>query len=319
MLKKITLFVTSIPFLSSFLFSAPEWQTVKANAIDICFQTFGQKNHPPLLLIMGAGGQGIVWPTAFCKQLAKRGFYVIRYDQRDAGLSTCVDFEKNPYELLDMAKDAIGLLDALHIKKAHLFGLSMGGSIAELMAVHFPDRVLTIALMGSHFDYRPFYLSLAGLPAEPEALSGPRQDYLEAVVKIAKMPSVIAEEKVEQQMAVWRLINGSVFPLDEVSTKAMLREFISRSPHPDNLKNYRHVISAAKDLLKTLHPQVKVSALIFQGLEDPILGPDHAKALEKAISNSRLLLVKGMGHLPNQHFFETLINELAEHTAIQKP
>ena len=108
-----------------------------ANGIHICYETFGQKSQPSLLLIIGGCCQGIMWPREFCELLAQN-FFVIRYDHRDTGYSSCFDFKTGPYTILDLAKDAIGLLDALDVDKAHLCGLSMGGPIAELMAAHYP-------------------------------------------------------------------------------------------------------------------------------------------------------------------------------------
>src|SRR5262245_20437711 len=144
-----------------------EANMVQANGIEIFYETFGDEKNPAFLLIMGGGGQGVCWPKEFCQKLAAKGYYVIRYDQRDSGLSTCIDIEKNPYDLQDMAKDGLGLLDALHIEKAHLFGLSMGGPIAEIMSLLAPQKVESIAMMGSCMDYRPLNLALSGEPPVP--------------------------------------------------------------------------------------------------------------------------------------------------------
>lgn len=123
--------------------------------ISLWYETFGEKKNPPLLLIAGGLCQGILWPDEFCEALAKKGLYVIRYDHRDSGLSTCVDFTKAPYSLYDMAEDATQLLDYLKIEKAHACGISMGGVIAELMSAHFPERISTIALFSTSCDLRP--------------------------------------------------------------------------------------------------------------------------------------------------------------------
>ena len=137
------------------------------NTINTWYETFGKKNNPALLLIMGACTQGILWTTEFCELLSARGFFVIRYDHRDVGLSTYFNFEKEPYDLLDMAKDAVGLLDYLKISSAHLLGLSIGGPIAELISIHFSDKVLTLTLIATSYDFRPMNRAYAGLPEEP--------------------------------------------------------------------------------------------------------------------------------------------------------
>ena len=112
-----------------------------------------------------------MWPTEFCEKLADTGFYVIRYDHRDTGFSAYCDFEKNPYTLLDMAKDGAGLLDSIGVQKAHVVGLSMGGPITELIAVNFPEKVLSITLMATSPDFRPMNLAFAGcLPKRGRSL-----------------------------------------------------------------------------------------------------------------------------------------------------
>lgn len=116
----------------------------KANNIDIWYETFGNINDEPLLLIMGGCCQGILWPTEFCKQLAASGFYVIRYDHRDTGLSTYFDYEKHPYDIRDLTEDAIGLIDYLKIKKCHAVGLSMGGPISELLSIKYPSKLFLL-------------------------------------------------------------------------------------------------------------------------------------------------------------------------------
>ena len=142
MLLNFFILMSMLPFFS--LHS--ESNIAHANGIDIWYETFGTPTDPAYLLITGGGGcQGILWPTYFCERLAKEGFYVIRYDNRDSGFSTCFDFNTNPYTLSDIAKDAIGLLDFLRIEKAHVFGLSMGGLVAKIMAAHYPQRIFSIS------------------------------------------------------------------------------------------------------------------------------------------------------------------------------
>lgn len=309
-LIKINVFMYFVVLILKIPLMAIDGHIAQANQIHIWYETFGQKKDPAFLLIMGAGGQGLIWPTEFCERLAKQGFYVIRYDQRDAGLSTCIDFTRNPYTLFDMALDAISLLDALEINKAHVFGLSMGGAIAELMAGHFPERVATIALMGCHFDYRPYDLAMAGLPLEPGLLSSPKEQYLRAMEAIVKVSASTEDEKIEQRLKAWNLLNGAVFPLDEHATRQLQREYLAHCLHPENVKNYRQVIHRSIEMISDVHSKIHVPTVIFQGSEDPILGPDHAKGLKQAIPGSKYYYVEGMGHLPNSHFYDFLIAKL---------
>ena len=129
---KIFTFLLGFLCLSSFL-QAFEQKVVQTNGLEFWTESFGKKENPALLLIMGSGSQGIQWPQKFCEQLANKGYFVIRYDHRDVGLSSTIDYQKTPYTLLDMGKDAISILDSYGIKKAHIVGFSMGGPIALLI------------------------------------------------------------------------------------------------------------------------------------------------------------------------------------------
>lgn len=276
----------------------------QAGEIGIWYETFGERDRPALLLIMGRAGQGIVWPTELCQRLARGGFYVIRYDQRDSGLSSYVDFGKTPYDLSDMAKDAVGLLDALQIERAHLFGCSMGVAIAELIAVHFPSRAVSLALLGGCFDSRPYNRAMAKLPPEPGALSGPRKAYMEEAWKIVEWTPTTDEERVEQKMQIWRLISGHRFPLEEATTREMLRHYIARAVHPDGPANYWLALQASEEMILQAHSRIEVPTLIFYGSEDPLMGPDHAAAFCATIKHATYHLVEGLGHLPHPHFAE---------------
>ena len=210
-----------IPFVGS------EEHIAKANGIEIWYETFGEKENPSLLLIMGARGQGILWPTELCEQLAKENFYVIRYDHRDTGYSTCFDYEKNPYDLLDMAKDGIGLLDYLGIDKAHLWGLSMGGPIAELMAVHSPQRVFTITLMATSCDFRPASLAFDDMYPQDIVLSRPKEVYLNLTQRFFQSQSRTEEEILEERVLRWSILNGSEVPLKRSATARFIKNSYS--------------------------------------------------------------------------------------------
>jgi pimeloyl-ACP methyl ester carboxylesterase len=290
---------------------AQEEKIAKIDHIEICYETFGDKKNPAFLLIMGEQGQGIVWPTKFCELLAQKGFYVIRYDQRDSGLSSCIDFEKNPYTLLDLAEDAVHLLDALGIKKAHLFGLGMGGTIAELIASKYPERVASLAVMGTEFDLRPYNLAMEGLPQKPGLLSPPKEEYLQKLKEIQKTPATTDDEKVEKQTEEWNLLLGR--PLDENATRAMAREYLKRSLHSENLKNYSKAMLRSEDMVQAVHSKVLAPTIIFLGSEDPLLGYDHVEALARAIHSSDCYYVQGLGHLLDPNSFEFLIEQFDEH------
>ncbi len=117
------------------------------NDITLCYETFGNKTCPTIFLLMGNSTQGIMWDDDFCQKLAKSNYFIVRFDYRDTGLSSCINFDKNPYDLTDLTQDVLGLMDTLEIKQSHFVGLSMGGAIAQLLAIHHPSRVLTVTLL----------------------------------------------------------------------------------------------------------------------------------------------------------------------------
>ncbi len=305
----------------SLLFAAPlvggEGKVAKVNGIDMWYETFGNQEDPALLLIMGGNCQGVLWPVEFCERLVKEGFYVIRYDHRDAGLSTCFNFEENPYDLMDVAKDAIGLLDFLNIKKSHLFGISMGGLIAEIMAAHFPERVHSIVIMASTSDIRPMNLALQGQPFENGAVSSPSENYLSWVEQFLKIPCETNQDNLEQRVAIWHLMSGSVAPFDRSLYYALHQESLSRLKRADVQQNHFLASARSETLVREVPYQIQAPTLILQGSEDPVFRPDHGEALARAIQGSSYLLVKGMGHVPNSYFDDLLIAEIKQHALQQ--
>ena len=133
---------------------------VKANNIEIWYEEFGESTNPTVLLIMGSGCQGIMWNMELINGIVNAGYHVIRFDNRDTGLSTWIDdFNATPYSYEDMAADTIGLMDALNIEKAHIIGWSMGGMIAQIVAIHYPNRVLSLtSWMSTYWTTRMFLL-----------------------------------------------------------------------------------------------------------------------------------------------------------------
>lgn len=292
---------------------AKKGQITKVKDVEIWYETFGEKENPPLLLIMGGCSQGIIWSNAFCERLAEEGFYVIRYDHRDMGLSTCIDFAKNPYDVMDMAKDAIGVLDAAGVKQAHLFGVSLGGFLSEIMAVYYPERVATITLLGSSPDMRPANLAYAGLPPEKEAtLSSPKADYLAWMQEWLKLSPQTYEEKLAQRLDGWNRLNGKVFPLNEKRNRDVQEKFLARQRCPQGIVNHVTMLASksSEELIRTTPSKIAVPTVILQGSEDPIFPPDHGEALSRLIKGSSYFLVEGMGHVPNDHFYDLYIHIL---------
>lgn len=290
-------------------------QTTKANEIDIWHETFGDKKNKPLLLIMGGCCQGVLWHRQLCESLAREGFYVIRYDHRDSGLSTCFDYEKNPYNLMDMTKDAVGLLDAIGIEKAHIFGVSLGAWLAEAMAGYFSHRVISLLLLGSTCEMRPMNLAYAGKPLEKNAiLSPPKQKYLDWMFDFMKHSPQTYEEKLAQRIEGWNQLSGHVFPLDAKVNREIQEEFLARLRYPQGILNHITMLNTlqSEELIRIAPSKIHTPTVILHGSEDPIFPPDHGYALSKKIKNSEYISVEGMGHIPSDHFYDLYIKILKQ-------
>ena len=285
-------------------------QIAKTSGIDIWYETFGKPTDPAMLLIMGGCCQGILWPEEFCEQLAAEGFYVIRYDHRDTGASTCFDFEKNPYNLGDIASDALHLLDYLKIEKAHLFGLSMGGPVAGLMAQKQPERILSIALISTSPDFRPLNLALEKKPAEEGLLSTPTQEYLDIMALFLENPPETQEEMLEARVKTWQFLLSSHLPFNEKRERELQAEFLKRMRHPEVLANHIKANMLSENLVREAFCDLEVPVVIFHGTVDPIFPADHGQALADEIKGSKLLLIPNMGHGIHETLYPLYIQEI---------
>lgn len=261
--------------------------------IDIAYQRIGKPEAPAVLLIMGLGGQSIHWPDGFCHLLVERGLQVIRFDNRDSGLSTHIedapppnltaalagDFSSASYTLSDMAADAVGLLDALGIKNAHVVGASMGGQIAQTMAIDHPERVLSLTSMMSTTG------SASVGRASPEVLrqvfSGP--------------PAVTRDEVIDQRLRAVRTVGSPDYPRDENEVAAVAGRAYDRGHDPIGIARQAVATVASGDRTERLR-QLNIPALVIHGLADRMCDVSGGRATAEAIPGAELLLVEGMGH-----------------------
>lgn len=269
---------------------------IRANGIDIEYETFGRASDDPLLLIMGLGSQMILWPEELCQQLADHGHYVIRFDNRDIGLSThlhdagvpnilqmFVDAMMGqpltaPYTLDDMADDAVGLLRALDIERAHIVGASMGGMIAQTIAFRHPEVVKTLVSIMSTTGDR-------SLPqAKPEALA------------ILTEPPVFEREAViERGLRVWRTIGSPGYPFDEAMVREKAGLSFDRGFHPEGQVRQLAAILAHGSRRERL-AGVQVPTLVIHGDADPLVPVEGGHDTAAHISGAELLIIEGMGH-----------------------
>ena len=268
---------------------------VKINGIEITYDTFGDPTAPPMLLIMGLSSQMIYWDEAFCKEIAAQGYWVIRFDNRDVGLSTKLDDAgipdlmdlvmkvqqgesvEAPYKILDMANDALGLLDVLKIEAAHIVGASMGGMIAQILAIHYPERVRTLT-------------SIMSTTSDPELPQpGP-----EAISILITPPPSDRAEYIEQSVETWRFLNGKL-PFDEDFVRERSGRAFDRSYYPPGAGRQLAAILASgsrKDALKN----VRIPTLVIHGDADPLVPVEGGKQTAEVIPGAKLIIIEDMGH-----------------------
>lgn len=293
---------------------------LRVNDIDIAYDSYGSEKNEAILLIAGLGTQMIRWTVPFCEMLAARGFRVIRFDNRDTGLSThfsnhaTLDFEalaqtlmsgkrpKIPYTLDDMANDTIGLLDAIGMEKAHIVGRSMGGMIAQLAASQHPERVLSLTSI----------MSTTGNPELPPT----SPEVMALMTQPAPNPMEDETGYLTHSIAFAKRIAGTAFPFDEEEYRSLIREEIQRAYDPGSIGRQIAAIAVSGDRRARL-AKVNVPTLVIHGVDDPMFVPACGKDTAEAIPGAEFMLLDGMGHdLPAQ-LFETVIDGI-ERTARRK-
>ncbi len=284
---------------------------VSANGLTIEYETSGDPDRPAILLMMGLGAQLVYWPDEFCQALAARGFYVIRYDNRDVGLSTKTggpppdvlaafqgDTSQATYTLVDMAADGAGLLDALGVGAAHVVGVSMGGMIAQHLAIHHPDRVLSLCSIMSTPNG-----DMSSDPASPEA---------NAV--LLRPPARSREEAVTQSVEAARIIGSPGFAVDEDQIRARAALAYDRCFYPLGIARQLCAIIASGDWRPSL-AKLEVPTLVIHGGADPLVRPSWGRATAEAIPGAELLIVDGMGHDLPRGAWDTLVEAIVANTA----
>lgn len=258
---------------------------VKANNIEIWYEEFGESTNPTVLLIMGAGCQGIMWNMELINGIVNAGYHVIRFDNRDTGLSTWIDdFNATPYSYEDMAADTIGLMDALNIEKAHIIGWSMGGMIAQIVAIHYPNRVLSLtSWMSTYWSFDP------DVPAMNDELSSWYAEIMKAT------PPETKEAFIEENVKIFRLLSGSRFPFDEQWVRSITAKSYIRGWNTNATQNHAAAGMASPSRLEALR-NLNIPTLVIHGTEDPSINYAHGVVCAKVIPGAKLLTLKGVGH-----------------------
>ncbi|WP_188187439.1 alpha/beta fold hydrolase [Nonomuraea sp. SYSU D8015] len=263
-------------------------------------ERFGDPAGPVVLLVMGTSTPGIGWPDELVETLVSGGRQVIRYDHRDTGRSSCVDFAAQPYTLADLAGDALAVLDAYGVAAAHVVGASLGGAIGQWLAVHRPERVTALTVIMSSpmgADAGPAWArALSGQEPDPADLPPPEPRFLEHLARSAAMTPATREERLAAGLETWRVLNGGVLPFDEDAARRFVEESYDRTTNPDAPLNHDKAGRRMTEDRRAPLDSIKAPTLIVHGTADPLLPLPHGKALAAAIPHARLETIAGMGH-----------------------
>lgn len=311
-IKKLLIILFYILNAVIFSFAAPVYSQVKhteVNDITIAYESFGDDNEETILLIHGLGAQLTDWPDEFCDELVSRGYRVIRFDNRDIGQSTHADSLGRPdweaigeaagtgspvplpYSLKDMAEDAVGLLDGLGIEEVHIAGASMGGGIAQIIAIHHPEKVQSLTM----------FFSDTGNPEMP----GPSEEVL--AMPPAPPAGSDIEEIVEREFEIQKTIASPGYPADENLMRKNIRRNAERSYNPIAVERQAAAVMFAGDRREQLQ-KLDVPTVVLHGSADLLVPVENGKDLAENIPGAKLRIIEGLGHdLPSE-----LIGEFAD-------
>jgi pimeloyl-ACP methyl ester carboxylesterase len=271
-----------------------------ANGIEIDYETFGSPEHPTMLLIQGLNSQQIVWDDHFCDQLAAEGFHVVRYDNRDVGLSAKTATPPDPsnpaYLVADMADDAAGLLDALGVAAVHVVGVSMGGMIAQSLAIAYPERVLSLcSIMSNTGD---------GVTGQPHP---------EAFAAMAQSPASDRANSIENGLAMWRVLWGPHFEFETERMRSRIEAAYDRCHHPIGTMHQMTAIANSPDRTPQL-AELDVPTLVIHGDADPLVDVSGGRATADAVPNAKMLEIQGMGHELPKPLWDPIIEAIVNNT-----
>jgi pimeloyl-ACP methyl ester carboxylesterase len=283
-------------------------RTAPVGNIEICYETFGVPSASPLLLVMGLSSQMILWDDEFCETLAGEGFWVIRFDNRDVGRSTILreagipkqwqlltrDARGAAYSLDDMAADAVGLLDHLEIPAAHVVGASMGGMIAQVIALGHPDRVLSLVSIMSTTGNRR-----VGQPQPRVAL------------RMLRRVRRDREGYIEDHLNTYRVIGSRRFDFDEAHKRERAGRCFDRGVHPSGSARQMAAIVTAPDRTPLLS-ELRAPTTVIHGDSDPLVNISGGRATAKAVRDARMVVLEGMGHDLPRELWPQIIGAIAQ-------
>jgi pimeloyl-ACP methyl ester carboxylesterase len=276
---------------------------IQANGVDLCTESFGNPTDPTLLLIAGGCLSMLWWPQEFCQKLAEAGRYVIRYDYRDTGRSITYEPGQIGYSWDDLTDDAVGVLDAYGVDRAHLVGLSMGGMIAQLVALKYPKRAITITLMMS----KPFAPTSSAVPTIES------EEFLSYFARGSTLDWADEAAVIDYTVEGWRLTSaGSNHPFDEISIRAMATEEVKRANNLLSANN--HALLTGGDRYYGRLGEIHIPALVIHGTADTMVNYQNGVTLAQEIPDATLLTLEGTAHELHRNDWDTIIDAIIKHT-----
>lgn len=277
-------------------------QRIRKDGVDLFSESFGKPNDTPILMIMGAMVSSVWWPEEFCVQLSNPGRHVIRYDHRDTGRSTSYEPGSTHYSTEDLADDAIRILDGYEIESADVVGMSLGGFLAQLIAIKNPDRVKSLTLIASE--------RLA--EADP-AMPGIDPSIIDYHSKAGELDWTNREAVVDHQVGAWRLLSGPARQFDESFVRELARADFDRTPNL--LTTFNHTTLQGGESWFGRLGEILAPTLVIHGTHDCVLPYAHGLALKAEIPNATLLTLEGAGHELHRDDWPTIIGAIRQHTA----
>ncbi|WP_408010064.1 alpha/beta fold hydrolase [Pseudalkalibacillus sp. A8] len=273
-------------------------QILKINEVAICTESFGNPNDPAVLLIMGAMSSLDWWDEDFCFRLADQGRFVIRYDHRDLGRSTTYDTGSSNYTITDLADDAASILDAYSIKQTHIVGMSMGGMIGQILALRYPEKVLTLTLIASSV----FGKEMEKLPPMDEKI-------LDHHAQSASIDWLNREAVITYLADGWKTLAGSNTYEEERMYKLAEREVDRAKQLPSR---FNHAMLQGGEAYYDRMGEISVPVLVIHGTEDPALPYEHGLVLVKSIPHAELVPLEGSGHEIHSEDWDQIIDSIVK-------
>jgi pimeloyl-ACP methyl ester carboxylesterase len=274
---------------------------VRADDVELAAQAFGDPSDPPVVLVMGATASMLWWPEGFCSQLAGKGRYVIRYDNRDTGLSTTWEPGNPGYTFADMADDVVRIMDGFGLPGAHVAGMSMGGLIAQFAALDHPDRVLSLTAISTS----PTGVDTSHLPQTTQA-------YQEHAAQGAGVDWTDREQVVRYTAKDMQMLAGPARAVDEAEARAFVGRDFDRAKRFASATNH-FILEGGRKSDNQLR-DLGMPLLVIHGTADPIFPIEHGEAFLEAVPGSTLVQIDGAGHELHETDWPRIIAAIVEHT-----